>query len=226
MALLVMPFSGGENVGFSMFYGPIPAGIGFLTVTMDSVDGDSLYHVSSVMRTNRFFSFFYKIDDRMDSFFTPDSFLSIKFTKSIREGSHEENSSCHFLHEDGIAIYSDGDTVELARNSRDYLASLYYVRNMDLVENREIVLVNHTGKKNYELKVKVIGREKLRTPLSDFQCVVVDLISESDGIFSQGSLRVWLTDDERKIPVQLKAKVSIGSITAVLRKLELGTAAE
>ncbi len=206
-----------------MLYGPIPAGIGCLTVTMDSLNGESLYHVSSVMRTNRFFSFFYRIDDTIDSFFTPDSFVSLKFTKSIREGSYEEHLSCDFFHEDGIAVYSDGDTVELASNSRDYLTSLYYVRNMDLAEKEEITLVNHTNRKNYELKVKVLGEEQIRTPLGDFECIVVDLVSESGGMFSrQGSLRVWLTDDERRIPVQLKAKTPVGSIIAVASKLELG----
>lgn len=217
-----MPFSSGENVVFSMFYGPIPAGSGVLTVKMDSLHGDTLYHASSIMRTNRFFSFFYKIDDRVDSFFTPDSFLPIRFTKSIREGSYKENLSCDFHNEDGIAIYSDGDTVELAPSAKDYLASIYYVRTLDLSEKREITLVNHTNKKNYELKVKVHTREEIRTPLGDFECIVVDLISESGGMFSRGSLRVWLTDDERRIPVQLETKLPIGSIIALLRKLELG----
>jgi len=221
-ALLMFPLSGGEKVLFSIFYGPIPAAAGSLTLSMDSVDGDNLYHASWVMRTNRFFSFFYKIDDRIDSFFTADSLLSVKFSKSIKEGSHEEKVSCRFFYDDGMAVYSDGDTVELVPSSRDYLTTLYYVRNMDLAESNETVLLNHTGKKNSELMVKVVGRENVETPVDDFDCLVVDLISESGGMFARGPLRVWLTDDESRVPVQLKAKTAIGAITGVVRKLELG----
>jgi hypothetical protein len=225
-ALLMLPFSGGENVVFSIFYGPIPAGIGSLTLSMDSLDGDSLYHASWSMRTNRFFSFFYKIDDKIDSFFTGDSLLSVEFSKSIKEGSHEEKASCHFFYEEGMAVYSDGDTVELIPNSRDYLTTLYYVRNMDLAENSETTLVHHTGKKNTELMVKVVGREMVETSVDDFECLVVDLVSESGGIFARGPLRIWLADDEARVPVQLKAKTAIGAITGVLRELELGRDSE
>jgi hypothetical protein len=221
--LSVMPFSDGENVVFSMYYGPVPAGIGHLTVSIDTVDGEPLYHVSSVMRTNRFFSFFYRIDDRIDSYFTPDSFVSLRFAKSIREGEYQEDSSCDFMHEESIAVYSDGDTVELVPNARDYLTSLYYMRSLDLHDLEEISFVNHTSKKNYELAVKVVGEETIRNSLGTFDCVVVELVSESGGMFSnQGALRVWVTDDARRIPIQMSTRIAIGSIRAVLRGLELG----
>jgi hypothetical protein len=207
-----------------MYYGPVPAGIGHLTVNVDSVDGESLFHVSSVMRTNRFFSFFYRIDDQIDSYFTPDSFVSVKFKKSIREGKYEEESSCDFVHDEGIAVYSDGDTVDLLAGAKDYLTSLYYMRSLDLHDLEEISFVNHTNKKNYELKVTVVGEEKIRNSLGIFDCLVVDLVSESGGMFSdQGSLRVWVTDDDRRIPVQMSTRIAIGSIRAILRDLETGS---
>jgi hypothetical protein len=222
LTILTTPFYSGEEVHYSMLYGPLPAGMGSLTVTMESIDGDSVYHISSVMRTNRLFSLFYRIDDKLDSYFTPDSFQSVRFAKSIREGSHKENISCDFFHEDGVAVYSDGDTVELVPGSRDYLTTLYHVRKLDLEENDEIVFLNHIDKKNYELKVKVVGRDTLVTQLDEFECVVVDLVSETGGMFAEGSLRAWLTDDARRIPVQLKAKTRVGSIVAEIRRLELG----
>lgn len=221
-SFLAMPFLNGEKVVYSMMYGPVPAGSGMLSVTIDPLYGDSLYHVRSVMGTNRFFSLFYRINDRVSAFFTPDSFISIRFAKSIKEGSHEERVSCNFLHDRGVVAYSDGDTVEMAPGAKDYLTTLYYVRSLGLTENEGIELINHTDKKNYELRVEVTGRETVHTPLGEFECLVADLVSESGGMFARGPLKVWFTNDEKRLPIQMETKMPIGSIRAVLRKLEYG----
>ena len=51
--------------------------------------------------------------------------------------------------------------------------------------------------------------------------ISLEPILKEEGVFKQkGSLRIWLTDDERKIPVQMKSKVLVGHITAELTKIK------
>ena len=55
---------------------------------------------------------------------------------------------------------------------------------------------------------------------NDRECIVVEPIMRVEGIFNQqGRLKIWLTDDQRKMPVLMKSKVLIGSIDARLRKI-------
>ncbi len=64
---------------------------------------------------------------------------------------------------------------------------------------------------------KVLRREVLVTPLGRFNTIVIHPLLKSEGIFARtGDMFIWLTDDERRIPVQMKSKVAVGSITATL----------
>ena len=81
----------------------------------------------------------------------------------------------------------------------------------------EILLESHADRKNYPLNVIVHGREEVDTPAGKFQCLVVEPMLRTPGLFKhEGKLTIWLTDDERRMPVLMKSKVAIGSITVIL----------
>jgi hypothetical protein len=72
-------------------------------------------------------------------------------------------------------------------------------------------------KKLWNTEVKVLRREEIETPLGKFRTVVIKPLLKSEGIFARtGDMYIWLTDDDRRIPVLMKSKVKIGSITATL----------
>jgi hypothetical protein len=55
-----------------------------------------------------------------------------------------------------------------------------------------------------------------------FDCLVVEPVLKYSGIFeNKGKLTVWVTDDQRRIPVLMRSKILIGAISAVLE--EVGT---
>ncbi|HKJ89286.1 MAG TPA: DUF3108 domain-containing protein, partial [Gammaproteobacteria bacterium] len=62
------------------------------------------------------------------------------------------------------------------------------------------------------------GRERIDTVLGkDTPTVKVRPRLKTDGVFSRkGKLWVWFTDDERHIPVRMRSKIAIGSVTARL----------
>ena len=51
------------------------------------------------------------------------------------------------------------------------------------------------------------------------ECLLLEPHLKSEGIFNKaGRLWVWISDDERRLPVQLKSKVPVGAFTSVLHK--------
>jgi hypothetical protein len=57
----------------------------------------------------------------------------------------------------------------------------------------------------------------IKTRLGRFKTVVIKPMLKSEGVFDRtGDMLIWLTDDERRIPILMKSKVRIGSITATL----------
>ena len=75
----------------------------------------------------------------------------------------------------------------------------------------------HHDKKNYKLEVRVERVENVKGPWGTLEAARILVVMPFQGIFlNQGNLRVWITTDERRIPLRMKAKVIIGSITADL----------
>ena len=71
----------------------------------------------------------------------------------------------------------------------------------------------------FDLIVRVLGRQQLEVAAGTFNTVVIEpLVREGGLIKTEGRIVVWLTDDQRKIPVRVNTKVVIGSIDTELRE--------
>ncbi len=63
----------------------------------------------------------------------------------------------------------------------------------------------------------MLRNERVRVPAGEFATVVIKPILQSEGIFlKKGEVYIWLTDDEKRIPVMVKSRVKIGSFVAKL----------
>jgi hypothetical protein len=81
----------------------------------------------------------------------------------------------------------------------------------------------HASRKSQPLEVRVLGRDRVSTAGGVFNCVVIEPVLKAGGIFkNKGRLVIWLTDDERRMPVMMKSKVAIGSISVVLTEAKSG----
>jgi len=59
-------------------------------------------------------------------------------------------------------------------------------------------------------------------PAGKFDCILVEPVLKSEGVFkSKGSIYVWVTDDDRRIPVLVKSKVPVGSISVSLTDMRM-----
>lgn len=218
-------FGVGERLEFSVGYGVIKAGTAVMEIPeITKLDGRKCYHIVSTARSNKFFSVFFKVDDRVESFMDIYGLYSLRYDKHLREGKFRADVSMVFDQANNLAIYNAGkDTFEVAEYVQDVLSAFYFVRTQELIVGRSIFVDNHTDRKNYPLEVKVMRKEKVKVEAGEFDCLVVKPILQTPGIFEQkGSLTVWLTDDEVKMPVLMKSKVMIGSISTELINYRLG----
>ncbi len=222
----VPPFGVGERLTFDIKYGFVSAGTAVLGIPeLVSERGYDCYRIVSVAESNGFISAFFPVRDVVESRLDARELVSRRFEKHLREGGYRASEEVVFDQDRHVAIYpSDGDDrlVPLALDAQDILTSLYYVRMMELHVGESVYIENHADKKNYPLEIKVLRRERINVPAGRFDCLVVEPVMRVAGLFRHtGSLTVWLTDDELHVPVQMRSKVAIGSISAVLSELRL-----
>lgn len=215
-------FGAGEKLVFNVQYGLITAGEATLEIrNVAEMAGQPCYRIVSDARTNDFFSKFFAVRDRYESYMDTTELYSLRYEKHVREGKFKRDESVDFDQKSHRAVYKD-KVVPIPPRTQDVLSALYYVRTLPLEVGQSIALANHTDGKNYPLTVKVHGRERVKVDAGEFDCLVVEPILRGPGIFTQkGRLMVWLTDDERRMPVLMKSKVVIGYVAAVLKSYQV-----
>ncbi len=223
-AFAIVPYAPGERLVFSIDYGPVNAGEASLEV-VEAVDsaGHPCYVVESRASSNRFFSAFYMVRDKVISHIDRRHLFSRYFAKRLREGDYRKNLAIRFDQGAGKAYYADGRELDVPPGVHDILSAFYYVRTLDLAAGDTASVVTHTSRKNYALEVIVHGRETVTVPAGTFDCFVVEPVIQGEGLFQfEGKLTIWMTADARRMPVLMKTKVKVGSIDASLKEYVLG----
>jgi len=109
---------------------------------------------------------------------------------------------------------------DIPKYVNDIISALYLSRTFDyskLKVNDEFHLKNFHKGKTYDLDLVYRGKEEINVPAGKFKSILVEPIVKAGGLFkSEGSIYVWLSDDELKVPIKVKSKIVVGSIDAVL----------
>ncbi len=211
-----------EKLVYDLTWTGIKAG----TATQEITDeGDSI-RIVSIARSADWISVFFPVEDRVESLLAkvtpPQLGLPRDFRMKVREGKHRRDKEIIFDHDKGKASYIDhlnGEKVELeiGKNTYDPYSSFYYVRTLPLEVGKSVFVPLLDNKQLWNVEIQVLKKEKLDTILGKVNTILIKPLIKSEGIFQkQGEIYIWLTDDARHIPVKMKTKVAIGSVTATL----------
>ena len=221
--LAPVPWKIGEYFQFSIDWNGLNGGNSLMQVqNIQRLEGRRVYRIVTKSESNSFVSKFYKVRDRAESYIDAESLYSRRFVKHLREGSYKKDTDVRFDQEAHKAAYDDGASMDVPARVHDVLSAFYYVRTQPLPNGATLLVPTHDNKRSYDMEVKVHKRERVQVPAGTFDCVVVEPILKSEGVFkSKGSILVWLSDDARRIPVMVKSKVPVGSISISLTDLRL-----
>ena len=218
-------FGLGEYLEFSVKYGMLPAGTAILKISeIIDFQGKRCYRIFSTAKSNDMVSVFYRVRDSVETVVDYDGIFSRKFHKLLREGGYKADKTTIFDQRKHLAI-TGNDSIPTYAFVQDALSSMYYARTQELIPDNEILIDNHTDKKNFPLKIVVLRRETVEVPAGKFDCVVIEPIMRAEGIFkAKGRIWIWLTDDQYKMPVKMQTEVFfLGSVSAQLKTYTLGT---
>lgn len=215
-------FGTNEKLVFDLTWTGIKAG----TATQEITTNGSETRIVSVARSADWISVFFPVEDRIETVLFGNSPSRIGLPKhyhlKISEGSHRRDKEVQFDHSKGVAHYRDnlnGDrrVIPISAATIDTLSSFYFVRTLKLEVGKSIYLNILDNMKIWNVEVQVLRKEKIKTKLGSFDTIVIKPLMQSEGIMDRkGDMFIWLTDDHRLLPVKMKTKVKVGSITATL----------
>ncbi len=215
-------FGVGERLVFDVNWKFVNAGEAIMWVPKyDSIAGRKCYKVEFQVNSNSFISSFYKVEDRYYTFIDVETIAPWRFEQHIREGTYRRDFIAEFDQYRHVAKTTEGE-YPIAPYVHDIMSAFYFARTLDystLKIGEGPLLHNFYKDKSHELRVKFLGRQEIEVGAGTFKTIVVEPLVQEGGLFkSEGRIVIWLSDDDRKIPVRVNTKVLIGSIDVELRE--------
>jgi len=217
----------GETLEYDIYWGAVYVGKSYIRIDgAVMISSRPAWHIISEAKSGSFLANFYKVADRNDAWMDTENLSSYGYYKKISEGSHFFNEWVVFdlpgkrFYGEKFNKKSQRNPVEgpLEKPVNDVLSALYRMRSMNLQPGADVELDVNT-KRDWRIRIKAGKREKISTPYGKKQCIKFEPMAGEEGIFVAKKGRrmlVWLTDDELKVPMMLKAEIFIGSVTAKL----------
>lgn len=223
------PFRVGERMEYELYFRRHRAGRGVLEVEdREMVDGVPAYGV--VLRVEGG-PFFFRIDDRKVSWVALDPFRSLRFEERLREGGHASERTVELDHATGsYRVHRPaGDGTGAVRTGRlpggavDELAFFYLLRLLPLRAGSSQELHRFYESEQNPIVVGVERRREMKTPAGVFRVLVVrPVVPGVAALAESAEAEVLLSDDERRIVVQITSRTPVGEVTLRLRDYREG----
>lgn len=211
------PFVVGERLSYDVHFGVIKVGSGSMEVRgIDTVRGRPAYHT-----TFRIIGGIplYSVDDVFESWFATDDLASLRFVQSQNEGSREREHHYEIFPE--RRTYDDlGDNKPEQPSVADPLddgSFVYFVRTVPLEVGKTYEFQRYFKPERNPVTIRVLRRERVKVPAGTFDAVVIQPVIKTKGVFSEdGHAELWISDDEHRMILQMKSRLSFGSLDLYL----------
>jgi hypothetical protein len=160
-------------------------------------------------------------------------FCATSSLMDAREGSRHRETTVNFdrirnraslVEKDMVknTIVSKTD-VQIPNCAHEVITALKQLRRTKVEVGQSVQLPVSDGRKSAAVKVEAQERERVITPAGSFNTVRYEINLLNGVVYSRtGRAFIWLTDDERRLPVQFRLRMSfpLGTITLELEKEE------
>ena len=211
-----LPFGVGERLEYDIRFGKIHVGSGDMEVLpIDTVRGRDAWH--TVFRLSGGIPF-YHVKDRYEDWFDVSTLASLRYWQDIDEGNYEPKRHYEIFPDRREYVENDKPPQPSVEHPLDEGSFLYYLRTVPLRVGLDTSFNDYFKADRNPVRLKVVGREQIEVPAGKFNAIVVQPVINAKGIFSEGGdARIWLSDDANHIMLQLKSKLSFGSLNLYLK---------
>jgi len=217
-----IPFNVGEKLTYTLQFNVIKMGRGYLSVEpCDSTSGIQSYHVKFQAKTRKFADRIFRVRDQIDIWMNKTNLTTLKMNKQINEGNYHKDYKTIIDYKNSIAI-TNKDTIEIYGDVRDPYSLLYYFRTIPLEIGQVLDFTTFDNKKLTDFQVIVDDKETVETPAGTFSCLAIKPFRAGKTLLkNEGDMKIWFSDDELRLPVQIQIKLKYGSMLLQLKKFNL-----
>lgn len=201
--------------------------------------GDYLLKFTGDVSSKGFFSklFNLRFREQIESIVEPASF-TVQKTKRIDEQGKRARIS-ETIYRDGKAVWTETDPNNPSRPQRkaeaafagrvqDVLSAIYYLRTQPLEVGKSFDITVSDSGVVYQVPVQVVEKKHKKSVLGRVEAIRVDpqVFGPNRLLSGDGQFSIWITNDNRRIPVGARIKMKYGTFDITLRKVTQKTTQE
>ena len=175
------------------------------------------------------FNLVLRVSDHFQSTFNRQTGCSSGFARQQIEGSRQLNSDQQFS--SGYSRGAFDEKTLITRNHHaeqtpippcvsDPLSAIFWAASQPLQPGQQFHVPVVYPLQALDVTAKVEGREAVRAPSTTYQALRVQPTWTNTAVKNSGNIWVWYSDDERHLPVQVRARLLWGTITFRLTSVE------
>jgi hypothetical protein len=223
-----LPFRPGERLTYNVTWSVFQAGqVAALLQQSGSDPGD--YQIVTTAQSHGIVSTIYKLDDEYRSLLNPQTMCSGGISKRVVEGRRRKQTEIVFDSSRKLAIL---DERNLAKDGeppkhneepippcvQDVVSAFYYLRAQPMRVGDRIEVPVNDGSKTTMVTVEVQAREQIETAFGQRYAFRVEPAVFGPGSVykRKGRMLIWFSDDNQRLPLRIKAMLSVGTLTGTL----------
>jgi hypothetical protein len=217
------PFDGGEKAVYKASWNGIPVATAEIVTTPQMIDGKKFYNIRVEAKTSKVLDMMWKMRDTITSTVEAKGLLPSRFTFTQRENRKiidtearfDRSARKWFVHRDERRKVKDYE-FDQPPNTVDPINAIYLARSQDLKVGDHLFFNIFGGKNRYLLDLEVERRETIQ--IASGSVDAFKIVPRIKNLAKQGYAKrlneasVWISADERRIPVMLSSKISFGNI--------------
>ncbi|MCC9137210.1 DUF3108 domain-containing protein [Pontibacter silvestris] len=219
-------FSAGEILKYKVHYGPITAAEAVIDVApqLHQVNNRPCYRATVYGKTTGSFDLFLKVRDTWQSYIDTSALVPQRFFQNIEEGNYRKRETVDFNHYNNTAFVEkkkksrakETGSYKVPDNVQDIVSGFYYLRTLNYDRMRvgdKIKVQGFFDQETFNMEVVYKGRETVSTKAGDIRSIKLEPKMPSNKLFKgENAITVYLSDDNNKIPVLIKAEMFVGSL--------------
>lgn len=219
----------GEKFTFKVAYLGITAGhIQMETLPIVEIDEERAYHFKARMRSARYYSYIYTLDDSLETYTTVKDFIPKKYVLLQRESAQkvddlqlfdrEELKTYHFYKRLKKGKRKEHEIEKpIPRFFQDSYSALHFVRGFPMKKGDFYEFPIVTRGKIWILKINVEGEETIDVNGEDMKAIRLNAQTRFPGVLEKkGDILFWYSADDKKKLLKFEAQVKIGAVSGEL----------
>lgn len=211
-------FQVGEKLRYRVSYGFLDAGEAIMEVlpTSKKKNGRDMIHLKGTGRTLGGFNAFYKVNDVYESYVDKKGIFPWQFKRRVDEGGYKIEQDYAFSHDKYKVSNEKGEEYKIPMGIQDMVSSFYYARTLDFKNLKEGDVLEFScfmDNEIWPLKLKFVGNEVIHIRKGKFNTKkFIPVVQKGRYFESENDLNFWITDDENRIPILVRAKIPVGTV--------------